>query len=129
MAQAEIELVPFDRLPDGTVVPIKLDSNGRPDEVGSVGVEALLDEKVDMAQIDIAEVDRDLLAICSLRPKFMHIVCHGHHPHTISMDGRWQVHQATSTPTFDLLLNPIRLLASISLASHPECEHGHQREI
>ena len=66
VAQAQVELVSFHRFPDGIVVPIKLVSDGRPDEVGPVGVEALLDEEIDMAEVDIAEVDRDLLAVRAL---------------------------------------------------------------
>ena len=63
VTQAQVELVSFDRFLDGIVMPVKLVSNGCPDEVGPIGVEALLDEEIDMAEVDIAKVDRDLLAI------------------------------------------------------------------
>ena len=63
VAQAEVELVSRHRFLDGIVVPIELVSNGCPDEIGPIGVEALLHEEIDMAQVDIAEVDRDLLAV------------------------------------------------------------------
>lgn len=49
VAQAEIELVSLDRLPDRVVVPVELVADSRADEVGSIGVEALLDEEIDMA--------------------------------------------------------------------------------
>jgi hypothetical protein len=62
-------------------VPIELVSNGCPDEVGPVGVEALLDEEIDMAQVDITQVDRDLLTIRSLGSKFVYIVGHRHPPY------------------------------------------------
>src|SRR5438874_13598201 len=41
----------------------ELVADGGADEVGAVGVEALLDEQVDLAEIDRAEVDGDLLRL------------------------------------------------------------------
>src|SRR5919202_518489 len=41
----------------------ELVANGRADEVGAVGVEALLDEQVDLPEIDRAEIDGDLLRL------------------------------------------------------------------
>ena len=98
MAQAQVELVSLDGFPDGVVMPIKLVSNGCPDEVGPVGVEALLDEEIDMAEVNIAEVDRDLFAIGSLRSKFVYVGRHSRHPITICMDGKWMAHVASSSP-------------------------------
>ena len=66
-------------------VPFKLVANGGPDEVGSVGVESLLHHEVDMAEVHIAEVDGDLLAVGGLGPQFVYIVGHFlpsySHPH------------------------------------------------
>jgi hypothetical protein len=76
MAQAQVKLAAVDRFPDGIVVPIELVANGRPDEVGPVGVKALLDQEINMAEIDIAEVNRDLLAVSGLWPKFVQVVRH-----------------------------------------------------
>src|SRR5215207_2119207 len=42
-----------------------------------------------MAEIDIAEIDRDLLTVAGLRPEFPHVVRHRHHPLTIGMEGKW----------------------------------------
>jgi hypothetical protein len=59
----------------------------------------------------------------------MHIARHVCHPHTISLDGIWKAHQASSRPAFDLSLNPIRFLAALSLIRPLEREHRPQREI
>ena len=50
------------------------------DEVAAVGVEAFLDQQIDLAQIHVTEIDRDLFAIGDL---------HLNHPMTICMDGIW----------------------------------------
>src|SRR4051794_3379989 len=49
-------------------MPLDLVADGGADEVGAVGAEALLHQKVDMAEIDVAEVDRDLLGVATLPP-------------------------------------------------------------
>jgi hypothetical protein len=105
VAQAQVELVSFDGFPDGVVVPIELVSDGCADEVGPVGVETLLHEEIDMAQVDIAKVDRDLLAVRCLRSKFMHIACHIYPPATISLDGKWRVKPSRSSPDANRPLN------------------------
>ena len=74
VAKAQVELMSFDGFLDGIGMPVELVSNGRPDEVSPVGVEAVLDEEIDMAEVDIAKVDRDLLAIRSLRSKFAYVI-------------------------------------------------------
>ena len=45
---------------------LELPPDRRPDEVRAVGVEPLVDEEVDLAEVDEAEVDRDLLALVHL---------------------------------------------------------------
>src|ERR1019366_6631458 len=44
----------------------ELGPNGRPDEIGAVGVEALLDQQIDLAEVDQPHVDSDLLSLLSL---------------------------------------------------------------
>ena len=63
MPQTEVQRLSLDRPPDYLGVPFKLVANGGPDEVGPVGVKTFLNEKIDMAQVDKAQVDRDLLAV------------------------------------------------------------------
>ena len=47
----------------------ELVADRRPDEVGPVGEEPLLHQEVDPAEVDVAEVDRDLLAVGSAFPE------------------------------------------------------------
>src|SRR5829696_4192067 len=55
---------------------IELVTDGRSDEVGAVRVESVLHHQIDMAEINVAEVNRDLLAIRRLGAKLAHIVSH-----------------------------------------------------
>ena len=83
VAQAQIQLVSFNRFPDGVIVPVELVSDGRADKDRPIGEETFLNQKINMAKIDIPEVDGDLLTVCSLRPKFMYVRRHLYHPITI----------------------------------------------
>ena len=76
VAQAQIEPMPGEGLLDGLAMAIELVADGRADEVGAVGVEALPHQQVDMAEIDIAEIDRDLLAIAGFGPQLLNISGH-----------------------------------------------------
>ena len=88
LTQAEVELVPSNGLLDGVAVAIELIADRCSDEVGAVGIKTLLHQEVDVAEIDIAEVDRDLLAVT---PPFGRSSCTlpviSYHPYTIHMDG------------------------------------------
>src|SRR5689334_23219689 len=72
--------MPFDLVPDGGA-----------DKVGAIGVKAVLDQQIDMAEIDIAEVDGDLLGFATaLRSQLMYIVRHLltiHNPSTWMVNG------------------------------------------
>ena len=61
VAQPEFERVPDDQFLDRVRVCGELIADGGADEVGAVGVEALLHQQVDPPEVDIAEIDRDLL--------------------------------------------------------------------
>ena len=65
MPQPEIEAFPGDRLPGRVGVPFDLIADRGADEVRAVRVEAVLDQQVDMAEIDVAEVDGDLFGIAA----------------------------------------------------------------
>src|SRR6185295_7270150 len=58
-----------------------LTSDRGTDEVSAVGVKALTDEKIDLAEVDRAHVDGDLLALVDLRHR--HSIPSAYHPRTI----------------------------------------------
>ena len=74
--QAELQALaghrPFGRL----AVAVELIADRGADEVGAVGVEAFLHHQVDVAEVDIAEVDRDLLAVARLGPQLVDVAGH-----------------------------------------------------
>src|ERR671913_1778417 len=76
VAQAEVEALAL-RGPRGRVgVALELVADGGADEVGAVGVEPLPDQEVDAAEVDVAEVDGDLLAVGGLGPRFLDVADH-----------------------------------------------------
>src|SRR3546814_4046942 len=85
MADSEGRVFPAPGLSRELLVPGKLVADRRADEVRPVGEGALLDQKVDRAEVDIAKVNGDLLAItdrshCRLHAPSSWMVqrwCHG----------------------------------------------------
>lgn len=67
MLQAEHERAARDRSLHLVRVQRQLIPDGGPDDVGTVGVEAFLDEEVDLAEIDDTEVDGELLGLADSR--------------------------------------------------------------
>ena len=63
MPQTKIELASRDGLLHRIGVTIELGSDRRTDEVGTIGVETLPDQKIDVPQIDEANVNRELFTI------------------------------------------------------------------
>ncbi|MNN63682.1 hypothetical protein D3C81_1790760 [compost metagenome] len=61
MLDAQDERLSADGLADGIAMGGKLIANRRSDQVRPVGIEPLLNEKIDLSEVDIAKVDRDLL--------------------------------------------------------------------
>ena len=61
--QPELELPARYRLTNCVVLPFELVSNGRADEVSTIGVEAVADHEIHASEIDEAEVDRNFLAV------------------------------------------------------------------
>jgi hypothetical protein len=76
LSQAQIELVARNGLAHHVMMTFELVADGRSDEVGAVGIEPILHQKVDMAEVDKPEVDGDLLAVGRLGPKLLHVSCH-----------------------------------------------------
>jgi len=56
----ELERMPHDRFPDLLAMGRKLVANRCANEVGPVGIKALLHQQIDVAEVYITEVDRDL---------------------------------------------------------------------
>jgi hypothetical protein len=48
--------------------------DGRPDEIGPVRIEPFLHHEIDVTEIDMAKVDRDLLGVGGPGSQFAHIV-------------------------------------------------------
>jgi hypothetical protein len=65
----------------------ELIANCRPDQVGAIGVETFVDEQIDMAKIDISDVDRDFLGLARPVPQPMYICSQNRPPITIHIDG------------------------------------------
>ena len=61
--ETEFERAPHDRLLDRVRVGGELVADRGANEVGAIGIEAFAHQEIDMAEIDEAEVDRDLLAL------------------------------------------------------------------
>jgi hypothetical protein len=89
----------------------KLVANGCPDKIGTVGIEPFLDEQIDMAKVNIAEVDRYLLTIACLRSKLADIVAidppSSYHLYGwYTADSAVSSRKASSTPLMRMLLAP-----------------------
>src|SRR5689334_9614184 len=83
MPQPQLYSLSRNRLFGRIGVTLDLVSDSGTDEVGAVRVEPFLHHQVDMAEIHVAEVDRDLLAVGN---PFRHV----YHLHTIHPDGYGQ---------------------------------------
>jgi hypothetical protein len=74
-------------------VAFELIADGRPDEIGTVGIEPFLHHQIDVTEVDLAKVDRDLLGFRSLGSQLAYIVGHGNiplsHPIGWQQDGIW----------------------------------------
>src|SRR5467141_2888551 len=60
----------------------ELGADGRADEIGAVGVEAFLDQQIDLPEVHQSQVDSDLLGLFALTLG---------HPSTISLPSIWMV--------------------------------------
>ena len=71
-------------------MPFELVADRRPDEIGSIGIEAFLHHEIDLTEVDIAKIDRDLLGIGGPGSQLAHIIGHQAHPFlAIQWDGIW----------------------------------------
>src|SRR5271166_1582523 len=86
--QTNFESLPHDGLFDGLRMMRELIANRRPNHVGAVGVEAFAHKKIDMAKVDITEVNRDLFALAHSVAHAMKFRAHVFlHPYGWYMDG------------------------------------------
>ena len=88
VSEPELKLMAGHGLLDRIVMSIKLVTNGRSNKIGTIRVEPFLHEEIDITKVNIAEVNRYLLAIACLGAEFADIAGHRHHLHTIHMDGK-----------------------------------------
>src|SRR5271170_5426400 len=106
--QPELELPARHRLTDCVVLPFELVSNGRADEVSTISVEAVADHEIDASEIDEAEVDRNFLAVGSLRSQLVN-VCHIRTPFPSDwMVNRWQADGRMQGHGHESLGQPVR---------------------
>jgi hypothetical protein len=69
----------------------ELIADRRPDEVGSVRVETLANQKVYVAEIDESHIDRDFLAVALSVAQSVDLASHLRHRLTLLLDGMWMV--------------------------------------
>jgi len=72
-SETELQALAGRGLLDHVGVTLKLIADRRPDEIGAVRIESVLHHQIDVAQVDVAKIDRDLLGFRRLRPQFLDI--------------------------------------------------------
>jgi hypothetical protein len=76
-------------LPDHVGVAFELIADCGPNEIGSVRVEAVVYHQVDLAEVDVAEIDRNLLAVTGPWSDLVHIF--GHNLPSIRHPSGWHM--------------------------------------
>src|SRR5712671_3835091 len=87
--QTQVQIFSHRGLLDHVGVAFELVTYCGSNEIGPVRVKALLYHQIDMTEIDVAEVDRDLLCVTGLCPQLVYIF---RHPITIHMPSIWMVY-------------------------------------
>src|SRR6202040_1919667 len=89
--QTEVQTLADRRLLDHVGVAFELIADCGSNEIGPVRVETLLHHEVNLPEVDVAEVDRDLLAVTGLWAELMYDLGHplpsGYHLVRWHMDG------------------------------------------
>ena len=98
---AEFESVPRNRLLDGIRVSDELVADRRPDEVGAIGIEALVHQQIDMAKVDESDIDCDFLSLALFVSQPMYFSGHRPSSQTIYMDGIWMAHRTIAIEEFE----------------------------
>ena len=73
MPQSEVQTLPDCRPLHHVGVAFELTADCRPNEIGPVRIETFLHHEVDLPEVDIAEIDRDLLAVGGLWAELMYL--------------------------------------------------------
>ena len=89
MAETELQRMPHDRLLDFLRMGRKPVADRGPDEVGAVRIKALLHKQIDVAEVDVTEIDRDLFRFARSVAEPMNFGGHHvlHHLYGWYMDG------------------------------------------
>src|SRR3954447_634410 len=80
VTQPQVQTFTDRRLLDHLRVPLELVADRRPDEIGAVRIKPFLHHEIDLAEVHIAQVDRDLLRIRGPGSQFAYIVGQRVHP-------------------------------------------------
>src|SRR4029077_5472555 len=80
ISKPEVQALSGRALPDDLCMALELVPDGGPDENGPVRIEPFLHHEIDVTEIDIAKVDRDLLGIASPGSQFAYIIGQRKHP-------------------------------------------------
>src|ERR1700760_2098402 len=78
--EPEVQAFSDGRLLDDVCVAFELIADGRPDEIRAVGIKPLLHHEIDLTEVDIAKVDRDLLVVRDPGAEFTNMVVHQEAP-------------------------------------------------
>ena len=76
IAQPEVQALPDRGLLDDVRVAFELVADSRPDEIGPVRIEPFLHHEIDVTEVDIAKVDRDLLGVGGPGSQLAHVIGH-----------------------------------------------------
>src|SRR5262249_3927381 len=78
--ETKLQRMPHDRFPDLLAVGRKLVADGRANEVRAVGIKAFLHQQIDMAEVNVTKVDRELLGFAPPIAEPLNFSRHGHIP-------------------------------------------------
>jgi len=99
VTQTKIQPLADCGLPDNVGMPFELMANCGSNEISPVRVKALLHHEIDLAEVNVTEIDRHLLAVSRFRAELMDIRTHALHPCTICRDGIWMATHFMQGPT------------------------------
>src|ERR1700731_481493 len=91
--KSQVQALSRGGLLDHLGMPVELIADCRANEIGPIRIESLLDHQVDVAEVDIAEIDRDLLGLAPLWAQLEHVA--SHHC-TILLPSQWMVYGVQS---------------------------------
>src|SRR5262249_9423748 len=91
--KTKLQRMPHDRFPDLLAMGRKLVADGRANEVRAVGIKAFLHQQIDMAEVDVTQVDGDLFGFARSIAEPLNSNGRGHHLHLSRwyMDGAGMV--------------------------------------